>query len=103
VFLGNIPVLPNLPPNCLSLHGDDVGACSAPVDRAVVQLDQAEHAAVVQAGGRYIDTTPWFCSRLCTPIVGPYAVYLDQIHMTGVYAEYLERVLGQSLGLLKNG
>jgi len=38
---------------------------------------------------------------VCTPIVAHYAVYLDQLHMTGVYAEYLERVLGQSLGLLR--
>ncbi len=102
VFLGNIPVLPTIPPDCLSLHSDNVGACSAPVERAAVQLDQTERTTVVQAGSRYIDPTPWFCSRVCTPIVGPYGVYLDQIHMTGVYAEYLERVLGQSLGLLKN-
>jgi peptidoglycan/LPS O-acetylase OafA/YrhL len=102
VFLGNIPVPPSLPLNCLSLHSDDVGACSAPVERAAAPRDQVERTAVVQAGARYIDTTPWFCSHLCTPIVGKYAVYLDQLHMTGVYAEYLEKVLGQSLGLLKS-
>jgi hypothetical protein len=100
VFLGNIPVPPSLPLNCLSSHADDVGACSAPVGRAVPPLGQVERAVVMQAGGRYIDVTPWFCSHLCTPIVGHYVVYLDQLHMTGVYAEYLQRVLGQSLGLI---
>ena len=101
VFLGNIPVPPSLPVNCLSSHSDDVGACSAPVEKATAPLDQVERTAVLQAGARYIDTTPWFCSDVCTPIVAHYGVYLDQLHMTGVYAEYLERVLGQSLGLLR--
>ena len=42
-------------------------------------------------------TTPWFCSRVCTPVIGRYVVYMDQFHVTATYARYLSVVLGQAL------
>ena len=46
----------------------------------------AEAAAVESFGGRYIDPTPWFCSKSCTPVIGNYDVYSDHWHLMGPYA-----------------
>jgi len=103
VVLGDIPQVSTAepPPACLSAHPDDVQACSrsaAPVAGAVErQYDDAEHLAAVGAGGRYIDTTPWFCSSVCTSVIGRYVVYMDAFHITATYATYLALVLGDAL------
>jgi peptidoglycan/LPS O-acetylase OafA/YrhL len=99
VFLGDIPALPSDPPTCLSEHLHDVQACSAPVAVTRSGFTTLERGVVTGAGSRYVDPTPWFCSDVCTPIVDHYGVYRDQLHMTGTYALYLEKVLGAALGL----
>jgi len=99
VFLGGIPMLPVDPPTCLSSHPAAVQACSAPATLTASGFPATERAVVAQAGGRFIDPTPWFCSTVCTPIVDHYGVYRDQVHITGTYALYLQRVLGTALGL----
>ena len=99
VVLGNIPVMPQNIPDCLSAHPHDVQACAAPAADVVSGYIGVEKAAVQEAGGRYIDTTPWFCSSTCTPIVGRYIVYMDSQHVTETYARYLWLVLDRSLGL----
>ena len=58
----------------------------------------AEQAAASASGASYVDPTPWFCSLVCTPIIGRDIVYLDQAHVTATYARKLELVLGSSLG-----
>jgi hypothetical protein len=63
----------------------------------VVAYNAAERAAASAVGGRYIDTTPWFCGRTCTPIVGTYEVYFDNGHVTRTYAHLLEGVLAEAL------
>ncbi len=101
VVLGDIPRLSEPPPACLSEHPDDVQACSVPAvpNSGTVEsrYNNAEHVAVAIAGGRYVDPTPWFCSRVCTPVIGRYVVYMDQFHVTATYARYLSVVLGQAL------
>ena len=100
VVLGDIPARPVDPSICLSQHRDDVQACSTPVVSSPPSYwDVAEMDAAHAVGARYLEVTPWFCSSVCTNIVKHFAVYLDQFHMTADYAIYLERVLGQSLGL----
>jgi len=100
VVLGNIPLQPVDPPTCLAQHLDDVQTCSVPVKGATVTpWSVAEKQAAAASGARYVDVTPWFCSSVCTAIVSHYVVYEDTFHMTADYAIYLERVLGQSLGL----
>jgi hypothetical protein len=101
VVLGDIPRVAEAPPACLSEHPGDVQACSVPNTAASEAVDpsydQVEHLAVVAAGGRYIDTTPWFCSRVCTSVIGHYVVYMDRFHVSATYARYLSVVLGQAL------
>ena len=98
VLLGNIPMLPQSAPDCLSRNPHDVQACSAPVAKTLSGFNGADRAAAGLAGARYIDTTPWFCSATCTAVVKHYIVYLDQFHVTGTYAKYLTNVLAESLG-----
>jgi hypothetical protein len=63
----------------------------------VAAYDTAERTAVSAVGGRYIDTTHWFCQRTCTAIVGKYEVYFDEGHLTQEYAHFLEGVLANAL------
>ncbi len=97
ILLGNIPLLPESGPSCLSAHVDDVRACSTPVARAYERLDQAELKVTETRHIRYIDPTPWFCSNVCTAVVGSYDVYMDQYHVSATYATYLSDVLAQAL------
>ena len=99
VVIGNIPMLPQTGPACIARHTDDVQACSATVAASETHYHSAEAAAVESFGGRYIDPTPWFCSKVCTPVIGNYDVYFDHWHMMGPYALSLAHVLAQALEL----
>ena len=99
VVLGNIPELPQTGPDCIARHTDDVQACSATVAASKTPYIGAETTAVESFGGRYIDPTPWFCSKVCTPVIGNYDVYFDHWHMMGPYALSLTNVLAQALDL----
>jgi hypothetical protein len=46
-----------------------------------------------------VDVNPWFCSRTCPAIIGPYEVYVDSAHITNTYARVLEGVLTDALRL----
>ena len=98
VFLGNIPMLAQSGPACLARNPHDVQACSSPAKSSQLFLDPADKAGTEAAGARYITTTPWFCSKVCTAVVKNYTVYLDQFHVTGTYAKYLTNALAESLG-----
>jgi hypothetical protein len=99
IVLGNIPELPQTGPDCIARHTDDVQACSATVAASETPYHVAEAVAVQSFGGRYIDPTPWFCSKVCTPVIGNYDVYFDHFHMMGTYALSLMGVLTQALDL----
>jgi len=99
VVIGNVPHLPVPGPVCLSQHLTDVQHCSAPPKKVGSIYDTADKDAVTSAGGRYINTTPWFCSTTCTAIVGKYEVYINKGHVTKVYTYFLEHALEQALGL----
>ena len=97
VLLGNIPLLAQPGPSCLSAHLDDAPACSTPVTRAYERLDQSDLSVAESLHIRYIDPTPWFCSNVCTAVVGSYDVYMDDIHVSATYATYLRNVLAHAL------
>jgi peptidoglycan/LPS O-acetylase OafA/YrhL len=98
VLLGGIPVLPQSGPECLSAHPRDVQACSSPTRSSQVPLNSVERSVAAELKIQYINLTAWFCSQVCTAIVGKYNVYINQFHITSTYARYLEIVLGRSLG-----
>jgi peptidoglycan/LPS O-acetylase OafA/YrhL len=97
IFLGNIPYLSQSGPTCLSKHLNDAQACSTPVAHAFRGLDVTEFATAQSFHVKYIDPTPWFCSSVCTAVVGKYDVYMDHFHVSAAYATYLQNALAQSI------
>jgi hypothetical protein len=97
VVLGNIPRADQDPPDCLAQHPTQVQLCSGHLPSYLTPYQRAEHNATTGEGGRYIDVTPWFCSRTCSAVIGHYQVYLDGLHVTETYSLFLERVLAESL------
>jgi peptidoglycan/LPS O-acetylase OafA/YrhL len=103
VVLGNIPILPQSGPQCLSRNSANVQVCSGPVSSYWKQYVHAEQAAAVDAGARYVNVLPWFCSTTCTAVIGKFEVYFDLYHVTAAYTFYLDRVLSQALSLSAQG
>ena len=99
VVLGNIPSHGNAGPACLSLHPHDVQHCTGPPSAYLAPYLDAEHWAAVRTGARYIDTVPWFCSSVCTDVVGRYLPYWDADHVSGAYSIALAGVLADELEL----
>jgi peptidoglycan/LPS O-acetylase OafA/YrhL len=99
VVLGNLPGVGHSGPACLARHPTSVERCWFPPVSALTRYDGAERAAASDAGARYVSTTPWFCSSICTAIIANFEVYYDPYHVTGTYATFLEGTLAQSLSL----
>lgn len=99
IVLGNIPMHTGAGPQCLSLHVNDVQACSGPPDAYVAARNGAERRASAAAGARYIDTVPWFCTAICSDVVGRYQPYWDVGHVTRSYTAALFYVLEDALDL----
>jgi hypothetical protein len=97
--IGNIPQLPNDPVRCLAAHSQDVQVCSASRRTSTPPYQLAEAQAVQSVGGRYIDVTPWFCSTICTAVIGQDQVYFNQQHVMGTYATFLGGVMARALQL----
>jgi peptidoglycan/LPS O-acetylase OafA/YrhL len=99
IVLGDIPQEPQAGPECLSLHPNDVRACSGSNSPYIASHSAAERQAAASTGARYIDTFPWFCSTVCTDVVGHYRPYWDGYHVTASYSVALGRVLEDALDL----
>jgi hypothetical protein len=99
IVLGNIPAHSHGGPACLSLHPTDVRLCSGPKLSFFVPYNDAERLAAASTGARYIDTAPWFCSTVCTDVVGRYQPYWDPFHVTATYATVLGQVLSEAIDL----
>jgi hypothetical protein len=98
IVLGDIPYLAQDGPECLAAHEKDVQLCSRSKANAVLAShDNAERSAAAAEGAKYISVIPWFCSSVCTAIVGKMVVNQDQFHITKTYALYLSRALQATL------
>lgn len=108
VVLGSTPypVLSNRQisgPDCLAAHENNVQACSVPYQTAVSgDIPQAELSAAGQLGARFIDPSSWFCSRVCTAVIGKMNVYVHGGHISGTYAAYLSGAVGSVLQPIVN-
>ncbi len=98
-ILGNMPILPHSPPGCLSRHPTEIQLCSAPLPEYLTEYLDAERKAASDAGSHYVNVIPWFCSDICTPVIGRYLPYWDKLHVALPYSMYLTKVLAQSLGM----
>jgi hypothetical protein len=99
VVLGDIPQEPRGGPQCLSLHPTDVRRCSGQNSPYIAVHSTAELHATAETGARYIDVVPWFCSSICTDVIGRYRPYWDEYHVTATYSFALGRVLGDAIDL----
>jgi hypothetical protein len=101
VILGDIPYLAQDGPDCLAAHESRVQACSTPTSIAIhTTEDLWQEAAGKKEGAQYIDTVPWLCTKTeCPAVIGNIEVYEGLYHITATYADYLEPVLQQALGL----
>ena len=102
VVLGNTPTFRISPPDCLAEHPGAVQRCSTRTPRPKQVINLAEQRAVTAEGGRYISVLPWLCAkRRCSPVIGGFEVYLNQLHITASYSLFLEQALAQKLQLSK--
>jgi hypothetical protein len=99
VYLCGTPDVAKGTPQCLSTHVANVQHCASPVQQAVPLYNPIERAASQAAGVDYIDPTPWFCTTICSPIIGNHVVYIDGFHITATWAKYLWLVLSDALGI----
>ena len=103
VLMGDVPRLGARPyvvsgPDCLAAHEDNVQACSySPTNVSRDLYNSTEKQVARTAGVRYIDVFPWFCSSVCTAVVGNMVVYMNPGHITTTYATYLSGALQAAL------
>lgn len=98
IVLGDIPYLSQDGPSCLAAHENDVQFCSLNRASAVLaSRDAAERSAARAEHAKYISVIPWFCSSICTAIIGNMVVNQDQFHITKTYSIYLSEALQTAL------
>jgi peptidoglycan/LPS O-acetylase OafA/YrhL len=100
VLLRDVPKSEELPDECLTKKGNDLGDCLfTPLAASVNDADISEQAAQ-QAGTEIVDPTSWICwDGSCPAVVGDTLPYRDRGHLTTVYAASLSDELTQALGL----
>jgi hypothetical protein len=100
VLLGDMPYLQQSAPECLVAHLDDVPSCATKASAAVNrEHGAAEKKTAEAADATYVDTTTWFCTDVCEPIIGSMVVYQNQYHITGAYSRYLSGVVATAVGI----
>jgi len=99
IVLGDIPQTRTGGPACLARYPRNVQRCSGPNAPEIVSQNRAEAHAATQTGARYIDVVPWFCSTICTDVIGHYQPYWDPYHVTASYSMVLGQALGYSINL----
>lgn len=87
--------------DCLARNPNEVQACSTTVAKAMgATYNDVERRVADDAGIAFIDVTPWFCSDVCSAVVGNMVVYTNDSHVTSTYAKTLSGALEQALSAL---
>ena len=102
MVIGPIPKPPVSVPVCLSAHLTDATACTFPLAQTVNAAGEtAERAAVIAAGGSYVNTEPWFCAGpTCAVITGNIEMWRDDNHITATFSAFLAPALGAEIALV---
>lgn len=96
--IGDITQFSTILPDCLAANANQVQQCSTPdPNPKVPDHFAAEKAAAKAEHVTYINPHPWLCTSTCSPIVGVYAAYYNNNHVTATYAAYLSGVFGSDL------
>jgi hypothetical protein len=99
VVLGPTPKPTVDVPDCLSAHHSNAVACLSSRSDAVNAAGlRAEREAVLQAGGSYLDITPWLYTKAsCAVVVGNLLANRDDNHLSTTFTRWVSPVLGSAL------
>jgi len=100
VLLRDVPKSEELPDECLTKKGNDLGDCMfTPLPASVVDANLSVQAAE-QTATEVVDPTKWLCwDGSCPAVIGDVLPYRDRGHLTTVYAASLSDDLSKALGL----
>ena len=99
VVLGDTPMLPHPPGECLSTAGS-LADCLAKPLAGRQHLERSLLAVAREAGADVVDAQPWFCDRgHCPAVVGSFVPLRDREHLTTEYSEHLAPALAKALAL----
>jgi hypothetical protein len=65
----------------------------------VHSFSSLDHDTAHASGAEYVSTVRRFCTSKCTAAISKYSPYFDVIHITSIWAIYLQNVLPQALGI----
>jgi hypothetical protein len=100
VLLRDVPKSEELPDECLTEKGNDLGDCLFTPLAASVNDANISVAAAEQTGTEVVDPTRWVCwDGSCPAVIGDTLPYRDRGHLTTVYAAGLSDELARALGL----
>jgi hypothetical protein len=102
VLLRDVPKSEQLPDECLTKQGNDLGDCMfTPLAASVVDANLSVQAAE-QTGTEVVDPTRWLCWQDdCPTVIGDVLPYRDRGHLTTTYAASLTEELVAAMGLTK--
>jgi len=98
-IIGDTPLAPTDPPNCLSANTGHVLRCATPLRIAVDPVWAAMERSVATAwGATFVDPTRWVCpSSPCPAVIGRYLVYRDTHHLATPFVTALSTRLARVL------
>jgi len=100
VLLRDIPKSEELPDECLTESGNNLGDCLFTPLAASVNDADISVAAAAATGTPVVDPTPWICwDGSCPAVIGDVLPYRDRGHLTTIYAASLADELTEALGL----
>ena len=86
------------PTLCLSKSPNDVRKCAYDESTYVRSLDDVVQKDTIEAGGTYVNETPWMCAKVCPALIARIIPYtIDSYHIDGTYCRYLTGVLWAEL------
>ncbi|MCS5731497.1 acyltransferase [Herbiconiux moechotypicola] len=97
-LIADTPNMGETPSLCLSAHLEDTRPCERAASEALsAPTRQVESEVADELLTMTIDLTPFFCSDVCSPIIGNEVVYRDSHHMTATFSSSLSGALGDQL------
>ena len=100
VLLRDVPKSEQLPDECLTEGGHDLGDCLFTPLAASVNDADISVAAAAATGTEVVDPTRWVCwDGSCPAVIGDVLPYRDRGHLTTIYAASLTDELTEALGL----
>jgi peptidoglycan/LPS O-acetylase OafA/YrhL len=97
-LIADTPNMGQTPSLCLSANLTDTAPCARDASDALSAPTRAVEAAVgKETGALMIDLTPYFCTSVCSPVIGDEIVYRDSHHVTATFSASLAKPLGDQL------